>query len=67
MIAYRTTHRRFVKKSQAFAIDAQRCELLIKEMTRSGLGIDDIQVKLKIKYGITCDRLQIKKIVLRQQ
>lgn len=55
------------KKSDEFADGAWKLDELIYELTRGGKGIDDIQVDLKLKYGITCDRLQIKKIVLRQQ
>ena len=50
--------------TQDFATDAQRCQSIIGLLAAHGYGVDDIKVKLKLQFGIACERAKIKAIVL---
>lgn len=45
--------------------DTQKARRLIDSYARTGLGIDDIQVRLKLKHGIALGRDAIKCLVLK--
>ncbi len=45
--------------------DTQKARRLIDSYARTGLGIDDIQVRLKLKHGIALGRNAIKCLVLK--
>lgn len=45
--------------------DTQKARRLIETYARTGLGIDDIQVRLKLKHGIALGRNAIKCHVLK--
>ena len=45
--------------------DTQKARRLIDSYARTGLGIDDIQVRLKPKHGIALGRNAIKCLVLK--
>lgn len=45
--------------------ETQKARRLIDSYARTGLGIDDIQVRLKLKHGIALGRNAIKCLVLK--